>query len=104
MNGADMIFGYVAEGAAAVSDEFSTGEFGPHQPDVELGGTADILLHGGVETDGFTTVEFKRALDTGDSRDAALAPGANPILWAYGPGDSPARKHSGKGYGDIELR
>ena len=104
MNGADMIFGYVAEGAAAVSDEFSTGEFGPHQPDGELGGTADILIHGGVETDGFTTVEFKRALDTGDSRDAVLAPGANAILWAYGLGDSPARNHSGKGYGDIELR
>ena len=104
MNNGDMILGYVAEGAAAVSDEFNTREFGPHQPDVEPGGADDIPLHGGVETDGFTTVEFKRALDTGDSRDAVLAPGANAILWAYGLGDSPARNHSGKGYGDIELR
>ena len=28
-------------------DMFSTGDFGPHPPDVELGGKDDILLFGG---------------------------------------------------------
>jgi hypothetical protein len=103
MKDADMIFCYVADGAVTVLDLYSTGSFGPHKPDTELGGRDDILESGGSEADGFTTVEFKRALVTGDEYDRPLSPGVNKIIWAYGSSDSLSNKHSSRGYGEINI-
>ena len=61
------------------------------------------LSTGGNETDGFTTIEFKRALVTGDKYDNPLAAGTNKIIWSYGAGDRIARKHTTKDYGEIDL-
>ena len=78
-------------------------DFGPHPQDTELGGTNDILEFAGKEEDGYTTIEFKRKLDTGDKYDNPLVKGKNQILWSYGPDDTATSKHVNRGYGEISL-
>ena len=104
MKNADMVQGLVTAGVAEVLDLFSIGDYGPHPADVDQGGTDDILESGGAEVDGYTTIEFKRALITGDSYDKPLTPGTNPILWAFGSGDSTTQKHATRGRGEILLK
>ncbi len=103
MLNADMVFGFVQDGEVTVYDLFSTGNTGPHPPDTELGGTDDILDFNGKEEDGYTTIEFKRALITGDEYDNELSQGANQILWSYGAADNFALRHINRGYGEINL-
>ena len=103
MKDADTIFGFVKDGKAEVYDMYSTGDFGPHLPDMELGGTEDVLVYEGKEEDGFTTIECKRLLDTGDEYDIAVLKGVNKIIWAYGPGDDLTAMHAARGYGEINL-
>jgi hypothetical protein len=103
MKDADMIFGAVSNGKTSVSDEFSTGTFGPHSPDTELGGSDDIIEFGGREDGGFTTIEFSRALDTGDNYDNVLTKGTVKIIWAYGSSDDFDGQHTSRGSGEITL-
>lgn len=103
MKNADMVLGLVKNGETTVLDLFSTGDFGPHSPDDELGGTQNILEYGGSEDGEFTTIEFKRALNTGDEYDTAVLFGQNKIIWAYGLSDDITQKHSTRGYGEITL-
>ena len=103
MKDADMVLGFVQDGTVTVIDEYSTGNFGPHKPDSELGGSDDILESGGSEGDGYTVIEFKRKLDTGDTYDHEFSQGKNSILWAYGQSDQPEQKHSARGSGELEL-
>jgi len=103
MKDADMVLGYVEDGEVTILDLYSTGAFGPHPPDTEQGGTNDIIEYGGAETDGYTTIEFKRALATGDRFDHELSSGKNQIIWAFGPRDDFNVKHSNRGYGEIDL-
>ena len=98
-----MIFGFVKDGKVEVYDLYSTGNFGPHSLDTELGGTDDILNYNGKEEGGFTTIEFKRSLGTGDQYDIPIQKGVNKIIWAYGSNDSLMVKHSTRGYGEINL-
>jgi hypothetical protein len=106
MKNADMILGFVDNGKAIVLDEFSTGNYGPHVPDVQLGGTNDILEFGGAEQNGRTTVEFKRKMDTGDKFDKAFTPGQKvSIIWAMADKDADSQKHNiAKGEGVMELQ
>jgi hypothetical protein len=103
MKNADIVLGYVNDGKTNISDQYSTGNFGPHQPDTELGGNNDILDFGGQEVGGYTTIEFKRALDTGDQYDHPLLKGVNKIIWAYGSDDQSKIKHVSRGYGELDL-
>jgi hypothetical protein len=104
MQNADIIFGVVTDGQASVYDMFSTGIWGPHPEDTELGGSSDISVFGGSETDGYTVIEFQRALDTGDADyDHTLVPGDNSIIWAFGTGDSLTIQHSTRGSGSITI-
>jgi hypothetical protein len=103
MKDADMIIGSVKDGKAGMNDLFSTGDFGPHPPDIQQGGTHNILEFGGREGDGYTIIEFKRALDTGDKYDKPFVKGVNKIIWAYGSDYSLNMKHSNRGYGELEL-
>jgi len=103
MKNADMVLGSVEDGEAAVYDHFSTGNFGPHLPDTELGGTDDILEFGGEEAAAYTTIEFKRALNTGDKYDHPLLKGVNKIIWSYGSDDKSTIKHVNRGYGELDL-
>ena len=99
----DMVLGFVNDGQASVFDMFSTAELGPCTADSELGGSDDILEFGGKEEGGFTIIEFKRALDTSDQYDKALAEGAIKIIWAYGPDDEITKKHAVRGDGEISI-
>ncbi|UCC60801.1 MAG: hypothetical protein JSV02_02980 [Dehalococcoidia bacterium] len=103
MKNADMVFGFIADGEVTIYDMYSTGDFGPHPPDTDLGGTFDIAEFGGKEEGSFTIIEFKRELATGDQYDNPLLSGVNKIIWSYGSSDSLTRQHSNRGYGEIEL-
>jgi len=103
MKEADMVLGFVSDDKTTVYDQFSTGDFGPHPPDTELGGTNDILEFGGKEAGGYSTIEFKRALNTGDQYDHQLLKGVNKIIWAYGSDDQSKIKHVSRGYGELVL-
>jgi len=102
MKDADVILGMVVDGEALVLDSYSSGDFGPHKADSEFGGTDDVVVAEGTESGGTTTIEFERALDTGDSYDIALERGvAIGIIWAYGSTDDEGQRHSTRGYGEI---
>ena len=104
MKNADIIEGSVKDGNLTIADMFSTGEFGPHPPDTQLGGTDDILASGGKAGDAFTVIEFQRKLDTGDKFDKPLVKGINKIIWAYSGQPVLTVKHSSRGAGEIELK
>ncbi len=103
MKDADIIIGFVKDGVTTVYDQYSTGNFGPHALDTELGGSDDILEYGGGEEEGYTIIEFKRALNTGDEYDNQLLPGKNKIIWSYGAVDDAKLKHSTRGYGELDI-
>jgi outer membrane protein assembly factor BamB len=104
MKNADMLFGFVKNGKAEMYDLFSTGTFGPHPTDIELGGTNDILEFAGTEADGYTILELKRALKTPDQYDLEIQKGTNKIIWSYGDSDSLNVKHHVRGYGEIVIQ
>lgn len=105
MLNADMVLGFVQDGEVSIYDLFSTGSTGPHLPDTELGGTDDIAYFSGGEADGYTTIEFQRALVTGDKYDNKLSQGeVNQIIWAFGSSDALSLRHTKRGYGEIDLQ
>jgi hypothetical protein len=103
MRNADIVIGYVKDGAVTVSDQFSTGGTGPHGPDTTLGGRDDLIEYGGSEDDGFTVLEFSRRLATGDEYDNDLVPGSNQVIWSYGETDDDTIMHAARGYAEITL-
>ena len=93
MKDANFIIGYVKEGRVYARDDFGT-ERGKHTADTKLGGTDDVTVLEGIEKDGVTEILFSIPLDSGDSRDKPLQPGAEyAILLAYGKSDSYSAVH-----------
>ena len=98
MKDADVVLGYVdGSGKAVVLDCFSTGNYGPHPPDPELGGADNLIAAGGSESGGWTTIEFSRPLNSPDDRfdndiDASVS---TKIIWAIGSSDDPSAQHGG---------
>ncbi len=105
MENADMIVGWVdGQGKVFVLDCFSTGMFGPHPPDTDLGGTEDIISYGGSETGGRTVIEFLRPLTSRDPYDRNLPPsGGVDVIWAFGGTDNFENIHAAAGSGSINL-
>jgi hypothetical protein len=104
MKDADIVLGYVHNGVATVQDQYSTGNYGPHVPDTDLGGTDDIEEFGGKADGGYTTIEFKRKMNTGDKFDKAFVPGqAVPIIWSLSDSSSIENKHKADGKGVMAL-
>jgi hypothetical protein len=105
MEAADMLIGWVtAGGDVTVLDCWSTGPFGPHAPDITLGGSSDLLGAAGSESDGRTILEFSRSLSTGDEYDRDIpAAGELRILWAYGDEDLPETLHTSRGSGVLKM-
>lgn len=98
MKDADIVMGYVDERGASARDAYSTGNYGPHPPDSDLGGTDDLLEFGGSEKDGFTVIEFRRKMDTGDEFDRAFRSGETVnIIWGISDSDDPERRHQKAG-------
>ncbi|MCJ7443963.1 MAG: DUF2202 domain-containing protein [Methanotrichaceae archaeon] len=106
MKDADIIIGSIEEEKPVVLDEYSTGNYGPHEKDVDLGGTDDILEFGGKEENGFTTVEFKRKLNTGDRFDKIFEPGQEiSMIWAMAASENSQTKHNmAKGEAILTLQ
>jgi hypothetical protein len=102
---ADMIFCWVeAGGKAGALDCYSTGLFGPHPPDEELGGRQHISAFAGKEQDGMTTFEFSRLLETGDRYDKILPrEGELKIIWASSESDDYLDPHNRRGSATIIL-
>ncbi len=105
MKDADMVIGWVKDGKATVVDAYSTGLYGPHPPDQKLGGSNDILEYAGKEENGYTVIEFKRKLNTGDKYDKAFKPGQEiKFIFAMATSDDFTAKHNvAKGSGKIKL-
>ena len=76
---------------------------GAHTPDTAAGGTNDFIIVSGNESNGITTIEFKRKLNTGDKLDTVLVKGNNNVVWAYGPDDALSSEHSSLGVGTITI-
>lgn len=105
MKDADIILGYVEDSVLKVHDMYSIGIYGPHPDDTDIGGEYSILSSGGMETDGTTTVEFSRYLDTGDIYDSKLSEGADvKFLWSVADRDDSEFKHNvAKGSGSFTI-
>ena len=95
MKNADIILASVQGGKAVVLDEYCTGNYGPHIEDTMLGGSDDILEAGGSKSAGWTIIELKRRLDTGDRFDKAFSPGgAVSMIWALSSNPDISLKHN----------
>lgn len=101
--GADLIIGAVTGGQVILIDSYSPGYSGGHPRDASSGGTDDLYDIRGSESGGVTTIEFKRKINTLDSRDVAFQHGSNPFLFAMGPDDTMASEHSLVGAGEITI-
>nr|WP_240910972.1 DOMON domain-containing protein [Thermococcus sp. MV5] len=75
------------------------------QGDEQLGGSNDILEFGGREENGYTVIEFKRKLNTGDKYDKTLTPGQKVrFIFALADVDEFTTKHNiARGYGELTL-
>ena len=106
MQGADMIVGWVDDqGAAYVLDCYSTGAFGPHPPDTELGGTADILAFAGTQDSEMTVVEFSRRAAVDDRFDKPVpSDGEVQVVWAFANGDDFDEKHDTSGIVVLNMQ
>ncbi|MFX0151679.1 MAG: DOMON domain-containing protein, partial [Candidatus Hodarchaeota archaeon] len=105
MQDADMIFGWINNtGDVIIIDAFSTGLTGPHPPDIDLGGTDNILEFNGTETNEVTTIEIKRLLNTEDEYDKDIpTSGTVKIIWAFGASDSFGEQHIKRGSAQLTL-
>jgi hypothetical protein len=103
MQDADMAVGWVgADGSLTLQDAFSTGPYGPHPPDVALGGKNDIIESAGRESGGVTVIEFSRPLEAGDEFDKAVTPGGDTaLIWAYGESDDVEAGHVHRGIAQL---
>ncbi len=98
MKDADMVYGWVTAQGAIVLDLYATGVNGPHPEDTTMGGTYDLLEATGMEAAGWTTLEFRRNLNTGDTYDNVIpTTGTIPIIWAVGPVDDFTTQHIRRG-------
>ncbi|MFX1533278.1 MAG: DOMON domain-containing protein [Promethearchaeota archaeon] len=105
MENADMIMGFVTTaGDTEILDAYATGPTGPHPPDIDLGGTADITEYNGTEANEFTTIEFKRQLVTDDDYDNPFPSNTTiKIIWALGSADDFNTPHVQKGSASFNL-
>lgn len=103
MSKADMVFAVVGPGnAVSITDQWSTGMFGPHKEDSLQGGSGDILASAGTREGDRVVVEFTRLVDTKDSLDKVIS-GSMKVIWATGPDFSQTAKHKAKGSAKVEF-
>jgi hypothetical protein len=104
MKDADMIIGWVDDGEVSAIDAYSTGNYGPHPADTDLGGTEDLLEFGGSEKDGFTVIEFSRKMDTGDQFDKAFESGQTvSMIWGTSDWNDLEERHREDGKGELTF-
>ncbi len=88
MKDADFLIGYIKNGEVFLRDDFGSGNT-QHRADTDFGGTDNITIKGGSETDTATTLRFSIPLDSGDPKDRKLIQGREyKLIFAYGRDDS----------------
>lgn len=104
MKGANFILGTVADGKAAVLDEFGKSNTS-HAPDTTLGGKNNIIDGNVAAENGMMTMTFTIPLNSGDDKDAVLEIG-KPVKLIFAAGKKPdIRKiHSDIGNATITLK
>ncbi len=105
MADASYIIGYVEDGDVYLREDYGTGRTS-HASDVSLGGTDDVQVISGTESDGITTLSFAVPRDSGDEYDTVLTPGETyTLLMAYGPDGSNnfTARHSQRTALEVEL-
>ena len=95
----DVMIGYVSNGQVTLLDSYNASESGNHPIDPNN----DLLNISGSETGGITTIEFTRALNTGDKLDLPLVEGDNVVTWAFGASDDVTQEHSDVGIATITV-
>ncbi|CAF2811812.1 unnamed protein product [Rotaria sp. Silwood2] len=81
MKGADIGLGWVDEGGQVrFQDRYANSS----SPPVIDNTTTDWLALKGREQNGWTTIQFKRSLDTCDKMDVPIKSGTNTLIFAYG--------------------
>ena len=95
MEGEDILIGYIRGKELFLQDYFANSSV-THANDVSLGGRDDVLEASGSEDRQYTTIEFRRRLDTGDRFDRPITPGAHTVQLAYAPSDDFVTYHGEK--------
>ncbi|MGA1822720.1 MAG: DOMON domain-containing protein, partial [Thermoplasmatota archaeon] len=106
MTNADMIFGWVDTGGTPhIKDAYCTDDLGNHPEDTTFpGGTYDIDDFDGTESGGTTTIEFKRAMSTGDPYDKKFVNGTEmKIIWATSNDDDWTQEHDDADYDTMQM-
>ncbi|MHA1967734.1 MAG: DOMON domain-containing protein [Candidatus Hodarchaeales archaeon] len=105
MKDADMVFGWVTSASMVeIRDCYSTGTYGPHPPDIELGGTDDIIAFNGTENSETTIIEFSRLLEPDDEYDNNIPKtGSYKIIWSFGNSDDFNQGHTKRGEKFITM-
>ena len=105
MQGANYVFGYVQDDQVFIEDMYGIrpAGAGSHPPDVELGGSNDIVAYAGSQQDGVTVIEFQIPLDSGDAYDKPLTPGSHTLIAAVGSSDDFVSIHASRGATTIEI-
>lgn len=95
MDGADLAIGYVDDtGVTWLRDDFGTGATS-HDADVSLGGTDDLVLVSGEQTEAGTRIVFTRPLISEDMHDASLEVGKrHTVLLAASDTDGFSVRHT----------
>lgn len=99
----DIVMGFVKDGELATVDVFASEPHPGHRPDVDQGGTDDILAAAGSEANGVTTIEFSRKLNTGDEFDNAIVEGALETYIAYHREADDFTSYHGPGFHDVYI-
>jgi len=105
MKDANILIGYVDGSGATMTDQFGT-TMTAHRPDADLGGSEDVTVLSGEESDGTTTIRFRIPLDSGDEYDQPLAAGEEMrVILAYGENgaDNTSAYHADRSGVDITL-
>uniref|UniRef100_H2ZCA1 DOMON domain-containing protein n=1 Tax=Ciona savignyi TaxID=51511 RepID=H2ZCA1_CIOSA len=82
MRDADIIFGWVRNGVAHISDRHGIGRTIPPADNQQ-----DVNLLAGSECDGWTLLKFTRPLKTCDTNDRPIAKNTMKVIFAYGAND-----------------
>nr|WP_230391371.1 MULTISPECIES: DOMON domain-containing protein [unclassified Oceanispirochaeta] len=91
-------------GIAMAEDHFGTGKF-KHASDIDLGGSQDVQVLTGRQTEDTTEITFTIPLDSGDEYDTVLERGeVYRLLLASNKSDKITWKHNSKYAADIEIR
>lgn len=103
MSDVDIIMCAYVDGNAVVGDLGGSGKHFPHPYDTEAGGKMDLTDISGSRDGLNLTFEFKRKMDTGDSKDQVLKTGENRVIWSVGKTSDFSGPHSRKGSGSLIL-